>query len=77
MHSQIGGLKNEIEILSRNRYFLYRIKRSPKHESEEVADGVVVDYDQNGEIIGIEIEHASERKEIELPIVGKFLLASA
>jgi uncharacterized protein YuzE len=57
--------------------FYIELKEVPSIESEEVADGVVVDYDQNGEIIGIEIEHASERKEIELPIVGKFLLASA
>jgi uncharacterized protein YuzE len=53
------------------------LKDIPSVESEEITDGVVLDYDQSGEIVGIEIEKASERKEIELPIVGKFLMASA
>jgi uncharacterized protein YuzE len=30
-------------------------------ESEEVVPGLVVDFDSKGEIVGIEIEHASER----------------
>lgn len=46
-------------------------------ESEEITDGVVLDYDQSGEIVGIEIERASERREIEIPIVGNFSVASA
>lgn len=29
------------------------------HESEEVAPGVVIDFDDRGQIIGIEIEDAS------------------
>ncbi len=53
------------------------LKETPSVESEEIADGVVLDYDNSGEIVGIEIERASERREIEIPIVGKFLMASA
>jgi uncharacterized protein YuzE len=30
-------------------------------ESEEVAPGVIVDYDSNGEVIGVEILHLSKR----------------
>jgi uncharacterized protein YuzE len=30
-------------------------------ESEEVASGVIVDYDHNGEVIGVEILHLSKR----------------
>ncbi len=53
------------------------LKETPSVESEEIADGVVLDYDNSGEIVGIEIERASERREIEILIVGKFLMASA
>ncbi|EIC31037.1 MULTISPECIES: DUF2283 domain-containing protein [Methylomicrobium] len=30
-------------------------------ESEEVAPGVIMDYDNNGEVVGIEILHLSKR----------------
>ena len=30
-------------------------------ESEEIADGIVVDYDEEGRVVGIEIENARER----------------
>lgn len=33
----------------------------PIEESEEVADGIVVDYDAEGRIVGIEILDASKR----------------
>ena len=51
----------------------------PIKESEEVADGIVVDYDDNGRIVGIEILDASKRTDdphaltqfsFELPTVG-------
>ena len=51
-------------------------KDVPSVESEEIADGVVVDYDEKGEIVGIEIEHASKRRNIELPIAGKLLISA-
>ena len=33
----------------------------PIKESEEVADGIVVDYDEQGRIVGVEILDASKR----------------
>ncbi len=35
----------------------------PIKESEEVADGIVVDYDEAGRIVGVEILDASRRTE--------------
>ncbi|MEQ1706579.1 MAG: DUF2283 domain-containing protein [Rickettsiales bacterium] len=32
----------------------------PSFDSEEVAEGVVVDYDKFGHIVGLDIEHASK-----------------
>ncbi len=33
----------------------------PSVESEEVIDGIVFDYDKEGKVVGIEIEHFTER----------------
>ncbi len=40
-------------------------------ESEEIMENIVVDYDSHGRIVGIEIEHFTERfrdKPLEIPI---------
>jgi len=51
----------------------------PIKDSEEVADGIVVDYDDEGRIVGIEILDASKRTDdpevlmqfsFEMPTVG-------
>ncbi len=33
-------------------------------DAQEVAPDIVFDYDQSGEVIGIEIEHASKRTDL-------------
>lgn len=37
-----------------------RLKETPYYESDEVKEGVLLDYDDKGNIIGIEILDASE-----------------
>jgi len=34
-------------------------------ESQEVTPGLVIDYDGNGGVVGIEIEHAGERFDLD------------
>ena len=34
-------------------------------ESEEVTDGVVLDFDDAGKVVGIDIQHASQRADID------------
>lgn len=34
-------------------------------ESEEVTDGVVLDFDDAGKVVGIDIQHASQRVDID------------
>jgi uncharacterized protein YuzE len=49
-------------------------------ESDEVKDGVVLDFDANGALVGIDVQHASERADLnnlslsKLPI-GQLLAA--
>ncbi len=47
-------------------------------ESEYLEDkGIIVDYDENDEIVGLEIFDWSKRRTLELPFVGKLLPISA
>lgn len=36
----------------------------PSVDSDEVNDGVVLDYDENGALVGIDMQHASQRADI-------------
>jgi uncharacterized protein YuzE len=38
-------------------------------ESREVSDGVVLDYDGEGNLVGIDVEHASEKLDISTLVV--------
>ncbi len=33
-------------------------------DSHEIADGLVIDYDGAGQVVGIDIQHASERMDL-------------
>jgi len=33
-------------------------------DSREVSDGIVLDYDADGDLVGIDIDHASQKLEI-------------
>lgn len=40
------------------------LKSIPSSDSKEVADGVVVDFDENGNIVGIDIQNASSKLDL-------------
>jgi uncharacterized protein YuzE len=51
-----------------------KLSDKPIYESEHWADkGIVIDYDENDEIVALEIFDWSKRKEIDLPFRGKLL----
>ncbi|QVL47099.1 MAG: DUF2283 domain-containing protein [Thiocapsa sp.] len=37
---------------------------SPATDSDEVSEGVVLDYDANGALVGIDVQHASTKADI-------------
>ncbi len=43
-------------------------------ESDEVNDGVVLDFDANGALVGIDLQHASKRMDINSLSVSKMPL---
>lgn len=50
--------------------------KQPSVESEEVADGVVLDFDATNRVVGIEIEDASQRMDLSSLEVSALPLAS-
>lgn len=41
------------------------LARRPSSDSQEVASGVIVDYDENGQIVGLGIDQASKLLNLE------------
>ena len=46
----------------------------PSVESDEVNDGVVLDFDVDGALVGIDVQHASQRMDINSLSVSKLPL---
>jgi uncharacterized protein YuzE len=44
----------------------------PSAESREISDGVVLDYDLNGQLVGIDIDNASAKIELEKLVLSNF-----
>lgn len=42
-----------------------RLNEKPSLESEEIADDVVVDFDAEGKVVGIEIDRAADKVELQ------------
>ena len=40
------------------------LAQTPSADSKEVADGLVLDFDAKGHIVGIDIQHASQRLDL-------------
>ena len=40
------------------------LSNKPSVDSDEVADGVVLNYDEHGSLVGIDVQHASENADI-------------
>ncbi len=45
-------------------------------ESREVSDGVVLDYDEAGDLVGVDIDHASTKLDIREVVLGHLPLAT-
>ena len=39
-------------------------KSTPGVESREIVDGLVVDFDANGDVVGIDVDHASTKLDL-------------
>lgn len=43
------------------------LSNTPSVNSDEVADGVVLDFDGNDKLVGIDVQHASQKAGISRP----------
>jgi len=55
--------------------FYIEVKDIPSVESEEIIEGIVLDYDEKGNIVGIEIEGVKKIRDLNLPIEARFELS--
>jgi len=68
------------QYFSETKMLYIKISDSPSVESEEVAPGVVVDFDEQGHVVGIEIEDADSTADLSrlevagLPIANLILV---
>jgi uncharacterized protein YuzE len=51
------------------------LKRTPGTEAREIVEGLVVDFDAKGEVVGFDIDHAS--KKFDLSVVETVALPPA
>ncbi len=57
-------------------YFI--ISNEIPYESEELEDGVIIDYSKDNDIVAIEVlNFKKEHRDLDLPIVGNFFLKKA
>jgi len=47
------------------------ISERPSTESREISEGVVLDYDIDGHLVGIDIDNATNKVELKTPIVSR------
>ena len=40
------------------------LKRGPGAEAREIVEGLVVDLDENGDVVGLDIDHASQKLDL-------------
>ena len=56
-------MKVEYDVTTDSLYI--SLNEGVSAESEEVTDGVVLDFDDAGKVVGIDIQHASQRAGID------------
>ena len=47
------------------------LSHKPSVDSREVSDGVVLDYDEAGNLVGIDIDRASQKLDIREVVLGR------
>ena len=50
------------------------LSETPSADSDEVADGIVLDFSASGALVGIDVQHVSERADIQSVILSNLPL---
>jgi len=68
---QIGALNREIELLPDTNSLYIDLSERPSTESREISEGIVLNYDAEGKLVGINIDNASNKVEMNRLILSK------
>ncbi|MYK92720.1 DUF2283 domain-containing protein [Candidatus Poribacteria bacterium] len=47
------------------------LSERPSVESQEISEGILLDYDANGKLVGIDIDNASNKVDMEILILSQ------
>jgi len=72
-----GGSQMKFKYYPETDTLYIEVKNIPSVESEEIKEGIVIDYGENGEIVGIEIEGMRNLRNFDLPVVASVELAQS
>jgi uncharacterized protein YuzE len=70
MHSLVEGSCHELFYYPETDSLYVDLSEKPSAESREVSDGIVLDYDAKGNLVGIVIDNASTKIEFGTLIVS-------
>ena len=61
----------ETQLLFGHRFALYHLSEQPSVESREISEGIVLDYDSAGNLVGIDIDNASRKVDLKKLTLNK------
>lgn len=64
MLSLIAGSSHETHYYSDTDSLYIDLSEQPSANSREISDGIVLDYDKDGTLVGIDIDYASGKVEL-------------
>jgi uncharacterized protein YuzE len=65
------GFGHEAELFPRDRLALYRPGREAQRRKSQISEGVVLDYDSLGNLVGIDIDNASSKVDLKRLVLSK------
>jgi uncharacterized protein YuzE len=76
MHFQIGDSDMKINYYPETDSLYIDLSSKPSVDSVEVSEGVVIDYDAKGQIVGIDIDNAGLKLDLKELVLNKLPIQS-
>ena len=71
MHFQTGDLDMKINYYPETDSLYIDLSSNPSVDSVEVSEGVIIDYDAKGQIVGIDIDNAGSKLDLKELVLNK------
>ncbi len=76
MHFQIGDLDMKINYYPETDSLYIDLSSKTSVDSLEVSEGIVIDYDDKGQIVGIDIDNAGSKLDLKELVLNKLPVQS-